>query len=309
MATYLRLALKNCTLEYEVYVKCRKGSMKLEKLLVCLYVDDLLIPGSSEVEIAIFKKQMMNEFEMSDLGLLSNFLGIEFEMTRYGMVMHQTKYAKDLLKRFNMQQSNPVGTLVEVGLCLKKETNEEQVDPTHYRRIVRCLRYLCNTRSDLNFSVRLVSRLTAKAFSLISCKENIEDRKSIARYIFFYGRAPISWSSTKELVVALSSCEVEYIVASETACQVEKNSKKVKLLVDNKSVIDLARHPPSHERSKHIETRFDFLREQVSNEKLQIENCITEIQFANIFTKALKRERFGCLIDSIGIVCVNAALN
>ncbi|RDX61162.1 Copia protein, partial [Mucuna pruriens] len=263
---------------------------------------------------------MMNEFETSDLGLLAYFLGIGFEMTQYGMVMHQTKYAKNLLKRLNMQQSNPVGTPTEVGLRLKKEIDEGQVDPTHYRRIVGCLRYLCNTRPDLTFSVGLISRFMQKLkrshllaakrisryvqgtvdFGILFPKEETtelelvkyfdsdwcgdkQDRKNPVGYIFLYRGAPISWSSTKEPVVALSSCEAEYI---------EKNSKKVKLLVDNKSTIDLARHPTSHERNKHMETRFHFLREQVSNEKLQIEHCRTKIQFANIFTKALKRERF-----------------
>ncbi|KHN24340.1 Copia protein, partial [Glycine soja] len=62
----------------------------------------------------------------------------------------------------------------------------------------------------------------------------------------------------------------------------------VKLLVDNKSAIDLAKHPASHGRSKHIETKFHFLREQVNNEKLKIEHCRTEVQLADILTKALK---------------------
>jgi len=146
------------------------------------------------------------------------------------------------------------------------------------------------------------------------------DRKSTVGYIFFYEGAPVSWSSTKEPVVALSSCEVEYIAASEAACQAVwldalmkelqlEKSCKVKLLVDNKSAINLAKHPTSHGRSKHIETKFHFLREQVSNEKLKNEHCKTEIQLANIFTKALKLERFTCLRDPIGIVCVNATLN
>ncbi|RDY12354.1 hypothetical protein CR513_02868, partial [Mucuna pruriens] len=284
-----QIDFKKYTSEYGVYVKCWKGSLKSEKLLICVYIDDLLITGSSEGEIASFKKQMMNEFEMSGLGLLSYFLGIEFETTRYVMVMHQTKYAKDLLKRFNMQQSNPVGT--PVGLNLKKEIDEEQVDPTHYRRIVHA---------------------RAKALSLISCKENIEvcagddwcrdkqDRKSTAWYIFFYGGAPISLSSTKEPVA-------EYIVAFETACQAiwldallgelqEKNSKKK---VNKASSISWEEQ--TYRKSKHIETRFHFLKEQVSNEKLQIEHCRTEIQFANIFINALKRERFRCLRVSIGI--------
>ncbi|RDX90263.1 hypothetical protein CR513_27890, partial [Mucuna pruriens] len=148
-----QIGFKKCTSEHGVYVKCWKGSMKSEKLLICLYVDDLLITGSSGVEIASFKKQMMNEFEVSDLGLLSYFLRIEFEMTWYGM-------------RLNMQQSNLVGTPAEIGLSLNKETNEEQVDPTHYRRIVGCLRYLCNTKPDLNFSVGLVNRFIKSQSSL-----------------------------------------------------------------------------------------------------------------------------------------------
>ena len=72
--------------------------------------------------------------------------------------MHQSKYAQDLLKKFSMQQSNLIGTPAEVGLVLEKETDEELVDPTYYKKIVSCLRYLCNTRLDLNFSVRLISR-------------------------------------------------------------------------------------------------------------------------------------------------------
>ena len=66
-------------------------------MIVCLYVDDLLITSSNEEAIVVFKGQMMNEFEMSDMGLLSYFLGIEFRMTRYGIVMHQSKYGQDLL--------------------------------------------------------------------------------------------------------------------------------------------------------------------------------------------------------------------
>ncbi|RDX72544.1 Copia protein, partial [Mucuna pruriens] len=232
------------------------------------------------------ENKMMHEFEMSDLGLLSYFLGIEFEMTQYKMVMHQTMYAKDLLKRLNMQQSNPIGTPVEVGLSLKKEKDEEQ--------------------GTIDFGILFPKeKATAKpelvGYSDLDWCANKQDRKNTIGCIFFYGRAPIYWSSTKESVVTLSSCEVEYIAVSKTTCQAvwvdallgelqEKNSKKVKLLVDKKYAIDLARHPISHGRSKHIETRFHFLKKQVNNEKLQIKHYRAKIQFANIFIKALKRE-------------------
>ncbi|RDY14594.1 hypothetical protein CR513_00322, partial [Mucuna pruriens] len=88
-----------------------------------------------EAAIVDFKGQMMNEFEMSDLGLLSYFLGIEFKITKHETLCINPSMKKDLLRKLNMQQSNPVGTPAEVGLVLEKDTDEEMIDPTHYRMI------------------------------------------------------------------------------------------------------------------------------------------------------------------------------
>ncbi|XP_047167115.1 secreted RxLR effector protein 161-like [Vigna umbellata] len=185
--------------------------------------------------------------------------------------------------------------------------------------MVGSLRYLCNTRPDISYSVGLVNRfmqnprvshLNVVKRILRYLKGTTEygillpkhgsggevrvtgysdsdwcgdkgDRKSTAGYVFYFDGAPISWSSTKELVVALFSCEVEYIAACEATCQavwldsLMKELKiegrgKVRLLVDNKSAIYLTKHPTSYGRSKHIETRFHFIREQVSKRKLEV---------------------------------------
>ncbi|RDX71704.1 putative mitochondrial protein, partial [Mucuna pruriens] len=130
------------------------------------------------------KEEMMNEFEMSDLGLLSYFLGIEFKMTRYGMVMHKTKYAKDLLKRLNIQQSNPVGTPTEVGLNLKKETNEEQVDPTHYRRIVGCLRFMQEPKQSHLLAAKRILRYVQGIvdFGILFPKEETTAKPELVGY-------------------------------------------------------------------------------------------------------------------------------
>src|SRR5206468_2100775 len=96
---------------------------------------------------------------------------------------------------------------------------------------------------------------------------DVDDRRSTSGYIFFTYGAPISWSSKKQEVVALSTCEAEYISACETAQQGAwltslfaelgcSQFTNLKLLIDNKSAIDLAKNPVSHGRSKHIETRF-----------------------------------------------------
>jgi len=101
---------------------------------------------------------MKSEFEMSDLGELNYFLSIEFTKTKHGVVMHQTKYTGDLLKRFKMEHSNPVVTPVQAGLKLEPESDDEFVNATNYRRMVWSLRYLCNSRLDLSFSVGVISR-------------------------------------------------------------------------------------------------------------------------------------------------------
>jgi hypothetical protein len=70
---------------------------------------------------------------------------------------------------------------------------------------------------------------------------------------------------------------------------------KLKLLVDNMSAIDLANNPVSHGRSKHIERRFHFLRDQMNKEKLELKYCNTEIQLADILTKPMAKTRFDTL--------------
>ncbi|RDX77426.1 Copia protein, partial [Mucuna pruriens] len=104
------------------------------------------------------------------------------------------------------------------------------------------------------------------------CGDKVE-RKSTSGYLFKYLDAPISWCSKKQSVVALSSCEAEYIGSVEAACQslwLEALLEEMKLqyerpvhmYVDNKSVISLSKNPVSHGKSKHIETKYHFLRDQ-----------------------------------------------
>jgi len=111
----------------------------------------------------------------------------------------------------------------------------------------------------------------------------------------------------------LSTCEAEYIAACASACQalwlsslLEElkvfTGEAVDLLVDSKSAIDLAKNPMSHYRSKHIDTKFHFLRDQVSKGKIKLQHCKTEKQLADIMTKSLKSERFKELREFLNFV-------
>jgi hypothetical protein len=142
-----------------------------------------------------------------------------------------------------------------------------------------------------------------------------DDKKSTAGYLFMLGGALICWSSRKQGIVALSSCEAEYVAASYAACQavwiemlleelMVSDTIKVKLFVDNKSAIDLANHPVSHGRSKHIERRYHFLRDQVNRGKLKLKYCKSESQLADILTKPLKKARIDELKKLMGMECL-----
>ncbi|CAL0333886.1 unnamed protein product [Lupinus luteus] len=115
---------------------------------------------------------------MTDLGNLSYFLGMEFTHTSAGLLMHQSKYAKELLKRFNMSSCNPVSNQVETNLKLTCDEDGESVDATKFKQIVGSLRFLCNTRPDLIFGLGLVSR-----FMCNPKKSHMLAAKRLLRYV------------------------------------------------------------------------------------------------------------------------------
>eukprot|EP00253_Pinus_taeda_P019929 PITA_19929 len=125
-------------------------------LIVCVYVDDMIFTGDFELEE--FKAAMMKEFEMTDLGLMKYFLGIEDEKSKKGIFKCQNKYAKDLLKRFRMENCKPVPTPVATGTNLNKDDEGSDVNPTLFKGLVRSLMYLTATRSDIMQGVSLISR-------------------------------------------------------------------------------------------------------------------------------------------------------
>jgi hypothetical protein len=116
-------------------------------LLVGVYVDDLVITGTKDAEVAAFKEEMNVTFQMSDLGLLS-YLGIEVHYGDFGITLRNTAYAKCVVELAGLTDCNPALTPMEQRLKLSRDSTTE-VDAMQYRRLVGSLRYLAHTRLDL----------------------------------------------------------------------------------------------------------------------------------------------------------------
>jgi hypothetical protein len=142
---------------------------------------------------------------------------------------------------------------------------------------------------------------------------DIDDRKSTSGMVFYLGCNPISWCSQKQKVVALSSCEAEYIAASSAACQglwlgrlltdlmMKKEVEPIVLRIDNQSAIALCKNPVFHERTKHIEIRYHFIRDCVEAGSIDVQYVCTNEQLADILTKALSRPKFQEMRCKIGV--------
>ncbi|KAG6489096.1 hypothetical protein ZIOFF_050354 [Zingiber officinale] len=134
-------------------------------LIVCLYVDDLIFTGSNPSMFGEFKDVMTKEFEMTDIGLMAYYLGIEVNQREDGSFISQAGYAREILKKFRMNNSKSINTPVECGVKLSKHDEEEKVDPTFFKSLVGSLRYLTCTRPDILYAVGLtVPIFTNKPF-------------------------------------------------------------------------------------------------------------------------------------------------
>lgn len=148
----LKNGFNKSTSEPTLYIKVNEQG---QILMACLYVDNLIFTGNLSIDV--FKSEMKKEFEMKNLGLMKFFLGIEVTKNDKGIFICQSRYAKDVLRRFRMINCSPVSTLVATSTKLGREENEMDFD-TIFKKVVGSLLYLIATRPDIMYGVSLISR-------------------------------------------------------------------------------------------------------------------------------------------------------
>jgi hypothetical protein len=175
-ANLLELGFKQCATEHGIYTRgCRD-----QRLLIGIYVDDLIVTGSNPREIERFKAEMKAKFKMSDLGLLSFYLGIEVKQEKDKITLSQSAYTAKILTAGGMQGCNPCTVPMEPRFKLSKVSSAPAADASLYRSIVGSLLYLTHTRPDISFAVGYVSRFMEAP---TTTTEHFAAVKRILRYL------------------------------------------------------------------------------------------------------------------------------
>lgn len=190
-AVLQELSFSRCKSEHGLYTRMKTGM----RLVVGVYVDDLIIMGESEEEVVVFKQEMKKVFRMSDLEALSFYLGIEVKQMQSGIELCQSSYVVKLLEKAGMKDCNSCATPMEARLKLSKDSASSVVDSTEYRSLIGSLRYLLHTRPDLTFSVCYLSRFMEEPK-----QEHLNAVKKVFRYI-----ASMDWCILEEVVEPSSS--------------------------------------------------------------------------------------------------------
>ncbi|KAK2372230.1 putative mitochondrial protein [Trifolium repens] len=233
-----------------LFVKQEKGKF----IIAQIYVDDIVFGGMSNAMVQHFVQQMQSEFEMSLVGELTYFLGLQIKQMDDTIFISQSKYARNIIKKFGMDNATHKRTPAPTHLKLTKDEKGISVDQSLYRSMIGSLLYLTASRPDITYAVGVCARYQAdpKVSHLTQVKRilkyvngtsdygimyshcenstlygycdadwagSADDRKSTSGGCFFLGTNLISWFSKKQNCVALSTAEAEYVAAGSSCSQ------------------------------------------------------------------------------------------
>ena len=320
--------------------------------IVLVYVDDMSIFASTIDLVNEFKKQVGTEYKFTDMGELSHFLGLRITRNRKEkkIAIDQQHYIHRIIGRFKLQDAHPKKTPLSSSTKLTASTEDTiDIDRKHrYQSMIGSLMYaMLGSRPDICFAVNKLSqygsnpdeqhlRAAIRVFEYLKQTENyrliyngnegsdlfgysdsdwasdIDTRRSTTGYIFKTDSGTISWASSKQRTVALSSVEAEYMALTESAkqamwtLQILENLKfdvdlPFSIYSDSEGARAISENNVFHKRTKHIEIRYHFIREKIQNKTIQVKEVQSSNNVADIFTKALPESTHMRHVHALGL--------
>ncbi|GKD92314.1 putative ribonuclease H-like domain-containing protein [Tanacetum coccineum] len=227
--------------------------------------------------------------QMSSIGELTFFLGLQVKQKDNGIFISQDKYVADILKKFDFSSVKTASTPLETNKALIKDEEAEDVDVHLYRSMIGSLMYLTASRPDIMFAVCACARfqVTPKTSHLHAVKRIFRYLKGQPKLGLWYPRdSPFDLEAFLDSDYAGASLDrksitgAEYVAAANCCGQ----------------------NPVFHSKTKHIEIRHHFIRDCYEKKLIQVIKIHTDHNVADLLTKAFDVSRFNFLIASIGLL-------
>ena len=187
MTAYLtEYGFKRGSADTTLFIRNDKNSFVVAQI----YVDDIVLGATNDSLAHSFAKEMKAMFEMSMVGELTYFLGLQVKQTDSRIYINQAKYARNLVKRFGLDNTEHSRTPMAANAKLTNDSSGESVDVTLYKSMIGCLLYLTASRPDIAFSVGVCSRFQSnpKVWHLNAVKRIIKYVGGTCDYGLFYSK-------------------------------------------------------------------------------------------------------------------------
>jgi len=339
----IKIGFRPLTADNNVFVK---GNIRTG-LTITVYVDDVKLIGSDKPAMKQVIDQLSKEFKTTNLGDIKHYLGMEIKRDRSAktITLSQRAYIEKILDRYGYgKHGRRVKTPMTTGQRLEAfdgiatETSRREFaaqlgsvmyamittrpdvafavsslaqhtnnpGPKHWDALKRIFFYL---RSTIEYCITFGGESNDKlaGYTDASFAEDSATRRSTGAYIFTLNGGPISWTSKRQLTVALSTTEAEYMAMCQATreaiwlrqllTELGLHQESVDIYADNKSAIALGKNPEFHKRSKHIDVQYHYVREQVQSGRVTTPYLPTNQMVADGLTKAVSPELHLRFID------------
>ena len=336
---FIRCEFDNCLYKY---------SNGQNTVYLAVYVDDILISSNCEKLIDEIKSKLSRNFKIKDLGILKYFLGININQDKNSIRLNQSTYIANLLEKLSMSNCKPHYTPFTDDFLKDDPQNLKPCNVTEFQSAIGSLLYLSTkSRPDIAFAVNYVARKshnpnvsdfykvlriirylkttinfgivyhkniqkpTHFAYSDASFADCIQTRKSTSGFVFCINNSPVTWRSSKQSIIALSTTEAELISIADSIKEITfvkllleffDRTEPVVLFEDNQSTIKICLNEKISRQSKHYIVRILYVRQEISNNNIILKYCPTEEMPADMFTKNLGRIKFHRLCNLLNLV-------
>ncbi|GJX07620.1 putative ribonuclease H-like domain-containing protein [Tanacetum coccineum] len=295
------------TIDKTLFIKKDKKDI----ILVQIYVDDIIFGSTKKSWSDKFEALMKGRFQMSAMGELTFFLGLQVKQSQEGIFISQDKYVAEILKKFDFVSVKSAVTPTETKVPLAQDEGGSDVDLHLYRSMIGFKRIFKYIKGKLKLSLWYPreSPLYLIAYSDSDYAAANLDRKSTTGGCQFLGRRLISWQCQKQTIVATSTTKAEYVAAASCCSQVlwlpnqlldyGFNFMNTIIHIDNQSTICIIKNPIYHSKTKHIKIRHHFIRDCYEKKLIQVPKIHMDLNVADLLKHVMVQGLFLLLSASV----------